>query len=326
MNDFLLIAASFFGYSNEIKATLEARGRTVLWFEDRPDTTTGTKALLRLAPILIKQKIEEYFDRIIRQAREHDIRDVLVIKGEALSPEIIFKMRQALPRARFTLYFWDGYRNMPADSLQKVPLFDRAYTFDPADANQDSRLTYRPLFYLNEYTQLPIISHDIDVLFIGTSHSDRYAVLSKLARALPPELRFERVLYMQSTKLYYARKFADRSYWRARQDEFVFVPLRKAQVMSLISRARVVVDVERPVQTGYTMRTIEMLGSSRKLITTNPRIADADFYHPDNQIFIDRDAPVVPERFFHTSWQPQDPEILARYSLNGWLDEVLGQA
>jgi hypothetical protein len=323
--DFLFIAASFFGYSQEIKATLEARGRSVLWFEDRPDTSTTTKALLRLAPSFIKRKTDEYFERVIAQAREHDIRDVLVIKGEALSPERIHKMRQALPRARFTLYFWDGYRNMPADSPKKVSLFDRAFSFDPIDVKQDSRLAYRPLFYLNEYAQLPTTTHDIDVLFIGTSHSDRYAVLSRLARVLPPELRFECVLFLASTKLYYARKFADPSYWRARQDEFVFTPLRKAEVMSLISRARVVVDVERPVQTGYTMRTIEMLGSSRKLITTNPHITDADFYHPDNQIFINRDDPVVPEHFFQTSWQAQEPALLARYSLKGWLDEVLGQ-
>jgi hypothetical protein len=322
--DFLLISTKFFGYSQEIKASLESRGRSVLWFDDRPGADTATKILVRLAPAIIKRKTEAYFDGVIAQACEHDIRDVLVIKGEALQPAMIQKMRKALPRARFTLFFWDSYRNMPANSSQKVPFFHKAFSFDPVDVRQDSRLSYRPLFFLNEYATLPTTGYDIDLLFIGTSHSDRYAVATRLARALPPELKFERVLFLSSLKLYYARKVADPSYWNAKRDEFVFKPLSKSEVLSLISRARVVVDIERPVQTGYTMRSIEMLGASRKLISTNPQTVHADFFRESNQLYIDRYKPKVPESFLNASWEPVASDILNRYSLDGWIDEVLG--
>ncbi len=323
--DFLLIAASFFGYSFEIKTRLEAQGRSVLWFEDRPAIDTKTKAILRLAPNLIRRQCDSYFDNIISEAKKFDIRDVLVIKGEALNPEIIGKMRKELPHARFILYFWDSYRNMPVDAPLKVALFDKTFSFDPVDVRQDNRLAYRPLFYLNEYAQLPSGSQDIDILFIGTSHTDRYAVLSKLASRLPTGVRFERILFMPSTQMYYIRKIVSPSYWQARRDEFVFTPLKKGEVMSLIARSRAVVDIERPIQTGFTMRTIEMLGASRKLLTTNPRIVDADFYNSKNQIFIDRVNPIVPIDFVNSSWETTPEDMLIKYSLDGWLDEVIGK-
>lgn len=295
--DTLLIAASFFGYSKEIVKRLEARGRSVLWFEDRPATDTLTKALLRVAPSLIAQRTQAHFEHVIAQAKQHNIRDVLVIKGEALSPDMIRRMREALPQARFLLYFWDSYRNMPADSPDKVPLFDRTSSFDPVDCAADPRLHYRPLFYLNEYADLPQTGQDLDVLFIGTAHTDRYAVLDLIGRVLPLELRFEKVLYFPSKWMYRSRKAFDPAYRKARMDEFVFQSLSKNDVMSLIGRARIVVDIERPVQTGYTMRTMEMLGGQRKLMTTNPKISEATFFHPSNHLYIDRENPVIPTEF-----------------------------
>jgi hypothetical protein len=323
--DTLLIAASFFGYSKEIVKRLEARGRAVLWFEDRPATDTLTKALLRVAPSMIATRTTAHFENVIAQARQHPIRDVLVIKGEALSPEMIQRMREALPQARFTLYFWDSYLNMPADSPDKVPLFDKTFSFDPVDSANDPRLHYRPLFYLNEYADLPSTGHDLDVLFIGTAHTDRYAVLDRLGQALPRDLRFEKVLYFPSQWMYRSRKAFDPAFRKARKDEFVFHSLGKDQVMALIARARIVVDIERPVQTGYTMRTMEMLGGRRKLITTNPKITEASFFQPSNHLYIDREHPVVPQAFMESAWQSVPEKEVARFSLDGWLDEVLAE-
>ena len=176
----LLIAPNFFGYSQEIQARLEQRGIPTLRFSDVPASDTMTKALVRISPRLQKGKTDRYFDDIIEQVRHHSITQVLVIKGESLSCEILSRLRAALPQARFTLYFWDSYRNMPSDSRDKVALFDRTFTFDPVDAQQDPRLEYRALFYLDEYTHLPEVKKDIDLFFFGTIHSDRYQVLFQL--------------------------------------------------------------------------------------------------------------------------------------------------
>jgi hypothetical protein len=321
--DFLLIGGGFFGYAEEICRALSLRGRAVAWFEDRPALDTATKAMIRVAPSLVAARSEAYFDGIIEKMRGQPIHDILVVKGEALSPKSIERLRKAMPRARRTLYFWDSYKNMPKDSPLKVSLFDRSFTFDPVDAKEDRRLKYRPLFFLDEYASLPRPKPDIDLLFLGTVHTDRYAILKRLSRALPPGVRFERILYFPSRFVYAVRRVGDPQFWRARRDEFVFRPLNKSQIQSLIARSRVVVDIERSVQSGLTMRTIEMLGAGKKLLTTNSKVVEADFFNPNNISVIDRRSPRVTSAFLQSAYEPPSIEMLRRYSLSGWLDEVL---
>lgn len=325
MKDFLLIAANFFGYAQEIVGELEARGRKVMWFEDRPSTDSKTKALIRIAPWIIQNKSDCYFRSIIKEAKKHKIRDVLVIKGEALSPDLVREMRLALPNARFVLYFWDSFRNMPLNSMEKVGLFDKVLSFDPIDVKRDQRLIYQPLFFLRDYLKLaPGSSGDTDLLFIGTSHTDRYGVLKKIKQQLPANVSFKQILYLQNRGIYLAKKLLMPSYWSAHSSEFIFKPLTKFQVLEYISRSRILIDIERKIQTGLTMRTIESIGCSRKLITTNPFISKADFFDQKNQLFIDRDCPTIPMEFLKSSWQPIAGDLRDRYSINGWLDQVIG--
>lgn len=321
----LLIAPEFFGYSKEIKKELERRGMGVFLADDRPDNSTLTKSLIRFSPRLLKAKSEEYFDAVIAAARQHPIREVLVIKGQALSCESIRRMRAAFPDARFTLYFWDSYKNMSSDSPDKVDLFDRAFSFDPVDVEKDARLEYRPLFYLDEYAHLPTVKQDIDLFFFGTVHSDRYQVLSRLQRSLPASVKFEKILYFASRAVYRARRLLQPAFWRAKKSEFVFQPVAKAELKSLLARSRVVLDIERPIQMGLTMRTLETVGSRKKIITTNPYAAKADFYRPENVLVIDRDNIVIPEEFFSSDFVELPADICKKYTLSGWLDDVLRQ-
>jgi len=321
--DTLLVCASFFGYAREIRLQLERRGRKVALFEDRPATDSLTKATIRLAPSLLRAKADAYFARIVEKLRDQPIRDILVIKGEALSPTAIRHLRAAFPGAHSTLYFWDSYRNMPADSREKVGLFDRVLTFDPRDSAADSRLTYRPLFYLDEYTKLESVAQDIDVLFFGTMHGDRYSVIKRLEQVLPAGTQFTQILYFQARWLYTARKVFDPAFWLADRRKFIFKPLDKAGILALIARSRIVVDVERPIQTGFTMRSVEMLGAGKKLVTTNPEIANADFYNPDNIAIVDRRAPKVSNEFLRLPYAPPPPEVVRRYGLEHWLEDVL---
>jgi len=248
-----------------------------------------------------------------------------IIEGEALSIEAIRRLQKALPDARFTIYFWDSYRNMPKDSFQKVALFDRALTFDPLDAVSDNRLTYRPLFFVEEQVNLPAVEQDIDLLFFGTAHDDRYSIVKGIERGLPHGVNFAKVLYIPSKGIYYFRRCFDPAFWRAKRDEFIFTPLSKRNIMELVARARAVVDIERVVQTGYTMRSIETIGAGRKIISTNARLAEADFYHENNVAVIDRSKPRVDPGFLESPFVMPKRQVWQRYTLSSWLDDVLHQ-
>ena len=321
--DLLLIGGGFFGYAREIVRALEGRGRCVEWHEDRPALDPYTKSAIRLAPWLVASKSDAYFAQIAAGLRGKPIADVLVIKGEALSCEAIKALRREAPQARFTLYFWDSYLNMPKGSEKKVQHFDHAFTFDPMDADRDPRLRYRPLFFLPEYANLAAVHEDIDLLFLGTAHTDRYAVLKRLAKSLDSSVRFERVLYVPSKLLFAARRAFDKDFWGAKRREFVFEPLGKTEIRALLSRTKAVVDIERSVQTGLTMRSVEMFGAGKKLITTNRKIVDADLYDPANIAVIDRSHPRISMDFLRRPYAPPKQQLLYRYSLEGWLDEVV---
>ncbi len=321
--DTLLISPGFFGYAREMQRVLEARCRRVAVLNDSAAVGGAGKAAIRLAPGLTTSWGDSYFAGIAMKYRTSPIRDVLVIKGEGLSPAATRNLRATFPQARFTLYFWDSYRNMPPDSREKVALFDRSLSFDPHDAQADPRLVYRPLFFIERYAQLPDRAQDIDLLFFGTVHGDRYAVLKRIERAVPAGTRFEKVLYFRARWLYFLNRLADPALWPARRGEFIFKPRSREEIAELTARARIVVDIERPIQTGFTIRTIEMLGAGRKLISTNAELAKADFYDPANIAVVDRRAPRIAEEFLRAPYSPLPQELVRRYSLNGWMDDVM---
>ncbi|MGX9716559.1 hypothetical protein ACWYXJ_20255 [Janthinobacterium lividum] len=320
--NFLLIAPEFFGYAKEIQHGLAKRGVGALRFDDRPASDTMTKILNRISPLLQRDKADRYFDSIFQQAKQHPITHVLVIKGQSLSLSAIRRMREALPHAHFTLYFWDSYKNMSSDSYDKVALFDRALSFDPVDVENDGRLEYRALFYLDEYAKLPKVDEDIDFFFFGTIHSDRYQVLKKLSNHFPRNASFKKILYFPSKLIYWGRRLFQPSFWMAKKREFTFEPVGKADLKSLLARSKVIIDIERPIQAGLTMRTLEAVGAKKKIITTNSFSAKTDIYRPENILVIDRDNIFIPESFIMSEFCELPGCINQKYSLDGWLDEI----
>jgi hypothetical protein len=70
------------------------------------------------------------------------------------------------------------------------------------------------------------------------------------------------------------------------------------------------------------MRTLEVLGARRKLITTNATIKDYDFYNENNIFILDRENPVISAEFIKTKYQEVDRDLYLKYSLEYWLNEV----
>jgi hypothetical protein len=93
-------------------------------------------------------------------------------------------------------------------------------------------------------------------------------------------------------------------------------------VREIFFKSRAIVDIHHPKQRGLTMRTIEALGSKRKLITTNPSVRSYDFYCPQNiHILEDHGESLTPE-FFRTPYVEVSERVYHKYSLDGWLDSV----
>jgi hypothetical protein len=320
----LLISPSFFGYYKKIIEEVELRGEKIFWINDWPSTNFWIKALIRFLPFFMKAYCNSYFREKFESLKGESFTRIVVIKGESLSEDSIRLLRSLCPTAQFIIYFWDSYLNMDPRASQKVSLFDKAFSFDLDDTLNDSRLVYRPLFFLNNYrliaNEKPAVA---SALFVGTMHSDRYKVLKLISANFPENFGFTRLMFFPSVWAYWFKKIFDSSYVDSSHKIFRFDPLSADEVIQYVQKSSIVIDIERAVQNGFTMRTLEMLAAERKLISTNPNLKTADFYNPNNILIVDRNSPTIAGDFLTKPWEPISNDIVNNYSIAKWVDDII---
>ncbi|MCY1493387.1 hypothetical protein D9M68_272230 [compost metagenome] len=316
----LLIAPRFFGYEKALRETMERHGALVDYWLDKPSNTLTTKALVRLRPTLVRAQMHAYVRRIASSTVPYDV--VLIIKGEAFDKEAIRMMRHAWPDARFIYYTWDSFKNYP-HLVPLLPLFDQAYSFDSAECKSIPNLRHIPLFFVDKYRNLSTEQIEYDLCSIASVHSDRYPVIQRIKQAAPSGSRSYEYYFYPSRRAFLARKYLDRNFHAPPIDAVQFQPLAEDRLLDTLRKCKVVVDVQHPGQTGLTMRTLEMVGARKKLVTTNPRVKEYDFYDPDNILIVDRDNPAVPESFLASPYRRLPEEIYEKYSVVGWLSRLL---
>ncbi|MGI9551900.1 MAG: hypothetical protein ACR2MT_11920, partial [Aurantibacter sp.] len=262
---------------------------------------------------------------IIGSLKEGHYDYVLFLNLEAISEKDLLELKKNQPKAIFIMYMWDSVKNKK-HTASLLPYFSLKHTFDKDDSVNSAykAFNFRPLFFLDEYRNLGKgVAKDVDLLFVGTVHSDRYQLLMKI-RKLCEEMgkKIDFFMFFQSKKLFYTRKASDKSFSGARMADFHFTPLPKDQLIKKLESCKVVLDIQHPDQTGLTMRTVEMIGAQKKIITTNHNIKDYDFYDSRNICCIDRNHIELNSSFFETDYETLDSQVYHQYSIDGWLEDV----
>ncbi|WP_249366600.1 lipopolysaccharide biosynthesis protein [Neobacillus rhizophilus] len=300
-------------------------GAEVDFFDERPSNTVMSKALLRINRNFVKGQIKKYYEEITQKISNKKYDCIFICQAEATPIWFLKELRRLNPDARMVLMLWDSVANK-VNTLEKLEFFDEVFSFDKQDCDRFG-LTFRPLFYDVEYDQIarettPLV---FDLFFVGTVHSDRYRILKEVKQ------QFERnghkvfyFMYLPSKLMYYQRKLMTNDFAGSDISEFSFIGMPSEKLTEKLKQSRAVVDIQHPNQTGLTMRTIEMLGANKKLITTNKDIRHYDFYHPNNIVIVDREHIEVPPEFMSTPYVPVDKTIRNRYSIAYFVLEVLG--
>jgi hypothetical protein len=319
----LLIAPRFFGYEQEIAGELTRIGHQVDFLPDRPFNSPLMKALMRFRPELGGHRFcDRFFAQRIEEFGRSDYATIIVIQGEGVTANTLMELRRSYPRAKLVFYTWDSIENKPF-SKRNLALYDRCSTFDPVDATKYS-MNFRPLFYSSGFDCSVETEYAYDLSFIGTVHSDRYRVVHSLLEQLPPDARTFIYLYLQAPWVYDFRRLFTNTLNGAKREDFSFDPLSKEVVRTIFFASRAVLDIEHIQQRGATMRTMEALGSNRKMITTNSALRDYDFYNPRNILVIDRKAPRLDQEFLQSPYEAVPEEIRKKYALRQWISDVCG--
>jgi hypothetical protein len=304
---------------------MQELGASVDYYDERPRNNFITKAAIRIDRGLMKNKIMSYYLKIFEKAAEKEYDYIFVVNIEAMLPELLAILRKQQPGAKFVLYMWDSIQNKK-QTLESLPFFERVCSFDPNDAKNIPGVTFRPLFYIDRYAQNRTLCSqvDTDLTFIGTVHSDRYSLIEELKKQMKGlGLSSYFFMFFPSSILFLYKKLKEIKFRRAKLSEFEFKPLSQSDTLQHIMSSNVILDIQHPAQTGLTMRTIEILGADKKLITTNADIVNYDFYDSQNILLIDRHNPVINRLFFETDYKSVNADVKYKYSIEGWLKEIL---
>tara|TARA_B110000503_G_scaffold34103_1_gene55435 strand:- start:448 stop:1449 length:1002 start_codon:yes stop_codon:yes gene_type:complete len=323
----LFICPRFFGYENHIINELEVMGAEVSFLKDRFFDGPLKSALTRLFPNFATHLASKAILKVLKKFPNNTKFDVLfVINGQTLSKIFLTRFKSFNPEAQSVLYIWDSLRNRK-NLRGKFSYFDRIFTFDPADAKKYN-LHFRPLFFVNNFkrsdTPAPQ-APDYQLVFVGTMHSDRLKVIQSIAKLVPSHVKTFLYLYIQAPWVYWLYKIAKEEYRNTKRSDFSFNPINQDLLYEIYSRSSIILDIEHPNQQGLTMRTLESIGAGKKLITTNKSIQHYDFYNTNNIAIINRDASdhQIDPRFWDCTYQEPDESVYEKYTLRGWLKEVL---
>lgn len=317
----LFMAPKFFGYETEIARALAARGALVDLLPDRPFGSPFMTAITRFLPSLVIPAATTYYRKCMSGFGRTDYDIIFIVNGQTLSEPFLSELRAEFPRSKFILYLWDSIENRQA-IVTKFRYFDEISTFD-AKASNKYGLSLRHLFFGAGFTPDADMTCEYYLSFIGTAHTDRYRVVNQIDKALPENIGRFWYLFLQAKWVYYAYRISNSDFKYTGIGDFQFEPMPRQKVQDVFRKSRAILDIEHPLQSGLTIRTLETLGAGKKLVTTNASILDTEIYDPRNICVIDRTNPHVPIEFLESPYVAPEQEIYKRYSLNGWLDEIL---
>ena len=313
-----------YGYENHIKGAMEELGAVVDVFDERPDESFLTRALIRINRDLMAQKINRYHDSILEKTKYNKYDYVFFIRCEAFGRSTIEKIKRLHPESKLIIYFWDSFK-YNRNSIHVKDLVHKVFTFDREDSIKYN-IPFLPLFYINKYSSIPLVDKfKYKTLFIGSLYSDRYPVIKKIEALMPDPTKTFSYFYVPSKILFWQMKLTDKDVRPVKYSSVKFKSLKLDEILNLFKESEIIVDVQGPLQSGLTMRTVETVGARRKLITTNPDIRNYDFYDENNILIVDRDNVVIPDSFIHSPFKPLPEDIYNKYSLTSWLKTIFAE-
>lgn len=223
---------------------------------------------------------------------------VLVFKGDSLFVSTVLELRKKNITAKFILYEWDSLKAFSYHHL--IPHFDKVYSFDYNDCDNDVRIHYLALFFLDCYKDdgiKPIYENDL--FFIGgnliiTSKNKKIGGNNILKSHFLDKSFYQRrsdILYnivkknssLRRLFVIFSNDFFDPQKTRKISGfNFIKRKLSHNEIVLHLKKSRIVIDMHTPWQSGLTMRTIETMAMQRKIITTNENIKREPFYNEQN--------------------------------------------
>lgn len=319
----LFFCVQSFNMEKDIIKQLEKHGALVTYFDERPANNNFTKGMIRINRNFLQRRINKYYQNILKLISSQEFDFLLVNRGEVVPKFFLEKFIKLQPKCQRIFYTWDSFGNH-SHGLSILEYFHKKFTFDRKDAVK-YQIGFRPLYFTDRYREIYESDTDksIDLLFLGTAHSDRYIISNQIAEwCKENKLTVFNYYYMQGRLVYFYKKYFDPSFKMFDFKKLSFKSLNAQDIVQYYDKCNVVLDISHPGQSGLTMRTFETIGAGKKLITTNIEIKSYPFYNPHNILVFDRNDIKIEREFFYNEYMPLNSDLYEKCSIDGWLEDI----
>ena len=315
----LLICQKIYGYEHFIQREVLSVSDEVDLIYDRPYNLLY-RMLGNLNRKLFTLYCDSYLAKVLKYSRKKNYTCIIIIRGSILTRAFMETLRDENKSAKLILYQWDSHANHQYKQL--IEYFDECYTFDKADSKKYA-IKYLPLFFIKPYNDIHF-QHTVheyfkyDVLILGTLHDERYSDVQYLLKYLNDNgISYYCYLYIPYFR-YIKKYLSGKRFHNVRHRT-----LKTEEIVELFRNSRAVVDLPQRDQIGYTMRTFEVLGSGKKLITTNTNIREEAFYCEDYIKVIDIYNIKISKDFINSTSGKKLLPSIEKYSLSAWTQKLL---
>jgi len=209
-------------------------------------------------------------------------------------------------------FLWDmarcpHYAPNPA-LLAHLQTLHKCYSFQHDDC-RDFGLRFNSTMYAPPL-QMPPAQDIFDVLFLGVP-KDRLPLLRRLHEQLQTlglRTHFRVALTQHDCAVPEVK-----SGWLLTHDWLAY-----PEYLALVRQSRCLLDLYQAGQTGFSLRVMEHVFFGCKLITNNPAIKQAEFYHPHNVFLLGEDDLAALPAWLNLKFKPIDNEIKRYYHIEEW--------
>lgn len=312
----LYIGPVFFSYDQILIKKLRDLGCHVDTFELY---VTGLR--FKLINKFEKHKVDKFKENYYNKAlkgRDYDF--VLVREGQQLSGSFLKNLKEINPKARFINFHWDSLKEI-YNYEPIIKYFDKVYSFDYKDSQNNNQIQYLPLFCRDEYLNSKgnSSSAKFDLLFIGAWRNEERVDLINMTESACKEknLKFHHHLYSPL----WEQLWLIRTGRKPRYAKSKF--LTHNNILKLFSITNTIIDFPSSFQTGLTIRTFETLGAGKKLITTNKNIINEPFYDPEYVSIIDVNNIKLDTEFIKRVPTSTIQDKMKNYSIENYIYKLL---
>ena len=256
-----------------------------------------------LKEIHLKKQLSAHIKSLPKQDK------ILVIKSDFLNDSILLELKNKT--SNLITFLNDSLSRCPK-MKNNITLFDTVYSFENNDCE---RYDFKKInnFIYTDIDTTPTLNPDYQVFNISSIDKRKKSVSLFSNYFNLKNISFKIVLYSpKPTNLFNDKSIA-----------IINKPYSISEMLVLLRKCNIVLDLQRPKQQGLSFRVFEALAYGKKLITLNKDIATYDFYSPQHIWIVDDINNInIPSSFFENKPMPIEKELLEKYHVSNWVDTV----